>query len=302
MRTYSGKCVCALVQIIFLSVSVSAETPRQKSSPEDNAGIRMVAIPAGTFRMGTNWENDPRNRFKGKGVFSAEMPIHTVTLSAFSMSATEITQGQYTKVTGTNPSVCAGDENLPVETVSWRDAVRFCNILSDKAGLDRCYDEGAGSCDFEKNGYRLPTEAEWEYACRAGTETTYYSGESAVDLGRVAWYSVNSGERNLAAVKIDMAILEESHCRSHPVGLKEPNAWGLYDMIGNVYEWCYDWYSPYTSDAQTEPSGPREGKIHLIRGGGWGSYTSRCTSFGRSGYRPESKNCFTGFRVVRRVP
>ncbi len=300
MPVYYGKCVCALIQMIFLCASVSGETPRQKSSPEDSAGIRMVAIPAGTFRMGTDWENNPKNRFKGKGVFRAEMPVHMVTLSAFSISATEITQEQYKKVTGTNPSMCSGVENRPVEMVSWRDAARFCNMLSDMTGLERCFDEKTGSCDFTKNGFRLPTEAEWEYACRAGTETPYYAGESAVDLGRVAWYSVNSGERNLAAVRIDMAILEESHCSSHPVGLKEPNPWGLYDMIGNVYEWCCDWYSPYTSNSQSDPTGPREGKIRLIRGGGWGSYTSRCTTYGRSGYAPDAKNCFTGFRVVRR--
>jgi formylglycine-generating enzyme required for sulfatase activity len=145
----------------------------------------------------------------------------------------------------------------------------------------------------------LPTEAEWEYACRAGTETRYYTGDQG-DFGRAAWYSVNSGLCNLSAVKLDLETLEESNCRPHPVGLKDPNGWGLYDMHGNVYEWCNDWYEPYTSGKQSDPAGAHAGSIRLIRGGSWGSYANRCTSVGRSGYKPESRNFFTGFRVVRR--
>lgn len=124
------------------------------------AGIKMISIPAGTFEMGSNWELHPKNPLRGKGFFKADQPVHTVTLSAFSMSATEVTQGQYKAVIGTNPSRFTGDDNLPVERVSWRDAIRFCNALSDKAGFMQCYDESTGSCDFTRNGFRLPTEAE----------------------------------------------------------------------------------------------------------------------------------------------
>ena len=141
-------------------VKEKSAAQRTSASEETVAGIRMVPIPSGTFEMGSNYEDAPENPFKGKGFFKADKPVHTVTLSGFSMSATEITQGQYKAVMGTNPSKFTGDDNLPVEMVSWRDAIKFCNILSDKAGLSRCYDESSGACDFTKNGFRLPTEAE----------------------------------------------------------------------------------------------------------------------------------------------
>ncbi|MHB9030450.1 MAG: formylglycine-generating enzyme family protein [Candidatus Latescibacterota bacterium] len=241
----------------------------------------------------------------------------TVTLSGFSMSATEITQGQYRSIMGENPSRFTGEDNLPVERVTWRDAVRFCNRLSGKAGFERCYDEGNGTYNFEKNGFRLPTAAEWEYACRAGTDTRYYTGESpsplkemppswadsidsTSDLGRAGWYSGNSGDRNLTPFFLDIKTLVEAKCRSHPVGGKVPNAWGLYDMLGNVYEWCNDWYGNYSPEDVTDPAGPRKGSYRVKRGGGRGSYSNRCTSFGRSGNKPDTRNSDLGFRVARR--
>src|SRR3990172_1474954 len=133
----------------------------------------------------------------------------------------------FQKMMGFNPSLMAGDERRPVDQVSWYDAVEFCNRLSEIAGLNPSYDINNRSCIFTRNGYRLPTEAEWEYACRAGTTTRYYSGNSESDLARVGWYRLNSDGT------------------THPAAQKEPNAWGLFDMHGNVWEWCNDWMGNY---------------------------------------------------------
>jgi formylglycine-generating enzyme required for sulfatase activity len=209
-------------------------TPAEKPAPtsETITGIRMVRIPGGTFEMGsTDGDKD-------------EIPVHTVTLSAFEMSATEITQGQYKAVMGKNPSHFTGDDNLPVESVSWNDAVSFCRALSQKTGSE----------------FRLPTEAEWEYACRAGTTTKYSLGDNASDLARAGWYFSNSS------------------LKTHPVGQKTPNAWGLYDMHGNVWEWCSDWYGNYPSGSVTNPMGAQTGPYRVIRGGGWCNYVYNCRS------------------------
>lgn len=231
--------------------------------------VKMVSIFAGTFSMGQS------------GI--AE-PVHTVTLSAFEMSVYEITQGQYKSVIGTNPSYFTGDDNLPVEQVSWWDAIKFCNALSVKAGFEKCYNESTGDCDFTKNGFRLPTEAEWEYACRAGSMTTYNLGDAESDLARAGWYSGNS------------------ESKTHPVGQKTPNAWGLYDMHGNVWEWCQDWYNYYASGSATNPTGAYNGTARVGRGGGWyASALSLYRSVDRDSCSPDYKGWGQGFRVVRRA-
>jgi formylglycine-generating enzyme required for sulfatase activity len=149
----------------------------------------------------------------------------------------EVTQQQYEKVMGTNPSTTKGPQN-PVEKVSWNDAVEFCRKLSALPA-----EKSAGYV------YRLPTEAEWEYACRAGTQTAYSFGDSESELGDYAWYDKNAGGT------------------THPVGSKKPNAWGLYDMHGNVFEWCQDWYGSYPSGSVTDPTGESSGSHRVVRGG-----------------------------------
>lgn len=250
----------------IISSPVSKVLPNIKEMP---AGLTMVNIPAGTFQMGSMDGN------------SDEKPIHTVSISAFEMSATEITQGQYKTVMGKNPSKFTGYDNLPVENVTWLDAVRFCNALSEIASLEKCYNERTWECYFLQNGFRFPTEAEWEYACRAGTTTKYYTGDTDSDLERAGWYS------------------ENSNSTTHPVGQKTPNLWGLYDMHGNVWELCNDWYGRYTTEYQTNQTGIRKDGNRVVRGGSFKNKSFHCRSASRY-YRVYSSSRI-GFRVVRHV-
>ena len=232
--------------------------------------IDMVTIPAGSFRMGSNkYEWDERL-------------AHDVTIDRFSMSATEVTQHQFETVMDYNGSHFEGNENLPVEKVDWFEAVLFCNKLSDINKREHCYNEETWECDFSKNGYRLPTEAEWEYACRAGTKTLYHSGDGPEKLASAAWYNDNSAEK------------------PHPVGQKEPNNWGLYDMHGNVWEWCNDWYDEnyYQQSTDQNPPGPEHGKFRVIRGGAWNYFPYPLRSSHRGFIKPVFFYNYIGFRVV----
>jgi formylglycine-generating enzyme required for sulfatase activity len=243
----------------------------------------MVLIPAGSFRMGD---------LTGTG-YDREKPVHKVTISRpFLMSRLEVTQELYESVMGSNPSHFKGAK-LPVEKVSWNDAVEFCNALSRKEGLKPCY-SGKGKdvvCDFSANGYRLPTEAEWEFAARAGTDTDFHNGKmkhagkTPLDpvLGRSGWYEGNAGRK------------------SHPVGGKEANAFGLHDMHGNVAEWCWDFYSAkyYNESPSKDPRGPVKGPRRILRGGGWYSDAKGCRSAFRVGSMPEFTDYYNGIRLVR---
>lgn len=237
--------------------------------PATSQEIALVSIPAGTFQMGSDDGGDN------------EKPVHTVTLDySFEMSQTEITQEQYETIMGENPSSFSGT-NLPVETVSWYDAVTFCNNLSSSEGLQPCYNLTTWECDFSKNGYRLPTDAEWEYACRAGTTTKYYTGNSESDLARAGWYPGNSTS-------------------THPVRDKEPNKWNSYDMHGNVIEWCNDRYDEkyYSYSSSHNPIGSSTGTARIRRGGSYDDaaigHRSACRSFSQPGYSVSR----IGFRVV----
>jgi len=243
----------------------------------------MALIPAGTFRMGNITDHPVGGR--------DEKPVHEVTITRpFFMACTPVTQAQYEALMGSNPSHFKGAD-LPVEQVNWYDAVEFCNELSRRKGLDPCY-SGSGTsivCDFTANGYRLPTEAEWEYACRAGTESDFHTGDMTSPWGfdpaldRAGWYGGNSGSF------------------THPVGEKEPNAFGLYDMHGNVWEWCWDWYSVwyYEYSPAENPRGSASGNYRVFRGGSWDVHARSCRSAYRGSYKPDIRDGSIGFRFVR---
>jgi len=195
---------------------------------------------------------------------------HEVTLTKpFKMGVHEITQAQYEQVMGVNPSEFKGANN-PVHRVSWNDAVEFCRKLSELPA-----EKEAG------NVYRLPTEAEWEYACRAGTNTKYSFGDDESDLEQYAWYDENSGKG------------------THAVGSKLPNAWGLHDMHGNVWEWCQDSFGDYPRGAVTDPSGATSSSRRVGRGGSWGHAAGYCRSAFRLRGLPSFRGSLLGFRVVR---
>ncbi len=228
-----------------------------------------VLIPAGTFWMGS--PSGERGRFPNER-------RHEVTLTrSFFLKATEVTQGEYKSLMGNNPSYFRScGESCPVENVSWRQAVDYCRALSRSEGLEDCYHDGRALRSLDCDGYRLPTEAEWEYAARAGSEEARYGR-----LGEVAWYWDNAGRRTRA------------------VGQKLPNAWGLYDMLGNVWEWCGDWYGSYPSGAVTDPTGPSSGRNRVVRGGGWGDDARYVRAANRSGFTPSYRYRYVGFRCAR---
>ena len=225
----------------------------------------LVELPASATAIGMEFKLISAGTYtRGDGDTA-----HVVVLTkAFSIGVHEVTQAQFQRVMGSNPSEFKGPQH-PVEGVSWREAVEFCSKLSALPA-----ERAAGRV------YRLPTEAEWEYACRAGTKTEYSFGDSDSKLGDYAWYGENSGSK------------------THAVGGKQPNAWGLHDMHGNVWEWCRDSHAPYPSGNVTDPSGPASGAIHVIRGGGWSVTSEFCRSAYRSMFVPSFRVYYLGgFRV-----
>ena len=236
----------------------------------------MVLIPGGTFTMGTDAERDAG-------------PPHAVTVSPFYMDRYEVTQEAYERVMGKNPSRRVGAQN-PVERVRWTDALKYCNLRSSKEGFTPCYDLQTWACDFAADGFRLPTEAEWEFACRAGSEDDYYFDGGAEQLDAYAWFRDNSRRKH------------------HPVGQKRPNAFGLYDMTGNVREWCNDWYAvdAYSEEPVTDPHGPASGEKTVLRGGAFSVSADTCTSWARYCDEPGFTDACVasddyGFRCVRRL-
>ena len=238
----------------------AAEQQRAEEIGHVLAAMEFVLIEAGTFAMGSPETDERRSDDEG--------PIHQVTLSQpFSLGKYEVTQGQWAAVMGHNPShFSACGPTCPVEQVSWMDAQAFI------AELNR-WGDGAT--------YRLPTEAEWEYAARAGTQTAYHFGNAAQRLGQYGWYRDNSASE------------------THPVGQKRPNAWGLYDIHGNVWEWTADWYAHYPRGAMPDPRRPRPRAIRVNRGGSWRSNTRYCRAAHRVGHPPDYRHEGLGFRLAR---
>ena len=232
----------------------------------------MIDLPGGVLWMGS---------MPGEQVPEEELPRHSVTLGeGFSVAALPVTQGLYRMIMGENPSVEKGSKK-PVESISWFDAIAFCNALSTQQGLEPAYvmEDEKVTWNRESNGYRLPTEAEWEYAART-KDDLYYSGSD--QLHKVGWHSGNTD--------------------SLPdVGKKNPNHWGFYDLSGGVFEWCWDWNGPYAKDAETDPTGSEIGFERVCRGGAWNlkAWYSRTTC--RYAELPEVRVKNIGMRLARNL-
>jgi hypothetical protein len=265
------KLIFLVLIVLTLSLYLARDLFAQASKEVTNSiGMKLALIPKGTFMMGSPESEEG---------YSEREVQHEVTLTKdFYLGVMEVTQAQYQKVMGENPSWFQGERVLgdsssrPVEQVSWEDAVEFCKRISDLPE-----EKKAGRV------YRLPTEAEWEYACRAGSKTAFSFGDEQGSLGDYASFSDNS------------------EGKTHPVGAKKPNAWGLYDMHGNVWEWCGDWYGDYPKGAVSNPTGPNEGSYRVYRGGGWCFEAAFCRSAFRRGDYPSYRGGI-GVRVALSSP
>ena len=222
--------------------------------------FKMIKVEGGTFTMGATAE-------QGKDAYDNERPAHQVTLTDYYIGQTQVTQALWKAVMGDNPSKFTGD-NLPVEQVSWKD----CQIFIEK--LNSMLSKELGGKRFA-----LPTEAQWEYAARGGNQSKGYTYAGSKEIDDVAWCIHNSGKQ------------------THPVAQKRPNELGLYDMSGNVWEWCQDWYGNYSSNAQTNPQGPARGTNRVFRGGSWRYFTEYCRVSYRWGYKPGDRIYFLGLRL-----
>lgn len=270
------KTVCIVVAaILVVLVAVWLLTKSERDFKATAAKREMVYVEAGTFSMGSTTGYD------------REKPVHSVTLSDFYIGKYEVTQRLYEEVMGINPS----DENrgigdnYPVNNIDWYDAVKFCNELSKLDGFDPVYTIGSGDspdvrADWTATGYRLPTEAEWEYASRGGSKSEGYEYSGSDNTEDVAWYSVNSGGK------------------THPAGEKTSNELGIYDMSGNVWEWGWNWYEAYSSESETDPRGPDSGSGRVLRGGSWGNGIADTRSAFRNYAGPDYKDIYLGFRIL----
>jgi len=239
------------------------------------SGASMAVIPAGWFEMGSAaGQRD-------------EAPVHKVWIDALVMDTCEVTQDQYQALAVVNPSHFKAPDR-PIEQISWAKAAVYCNKRSADEGIEPCYDEETALCNFEAGGYRLPTEAEWEYACRAGAgpDAGWWREGQLKDF---AWFGENAAKT------------------THSVRQKKPNPWGLYDMLGNVAEWCNDRYDAgyYKISPDRNPRGPDKGKLYVLRGGAWNSKVEGCRPTYRIGENPGFQDaCFArdaiGFRCVRK--
>ncbi len=254
-----------MISLFLQSPALTLQSPQTWTEPA--TGIEFVWVPGGCFEMGC---------VSGVACGSDEHPVHWVCLNGFWMGKYEVTQGQWQQVMERNPSYFNKDKvgrdtsNHPVEQVSWNDVQEFLWKLNEQA---------------EEERYRLPSEAEWEYAARAGTETLFCFGNEAEKLSEYAWYDNNSDGQ------------------THPVGTRRPNAWGLYDMHGNVWEWCQDWYDStyYSKSPSKNPHRPSSGNFRVLRGGSWYIYPWYCRSAFRLNRSSDVWYRDIGFRITVRL-
>lgn len=237
------------------------------------APVGMISVEGGTFMMGSN-DGD-----------SDEKPVHQVTVSSFMIGKYEVTQKEWREVMGSNPSYFTGDD-LSVEGISWYDAVDYCNKRSIKEGLTPCYSGSGNSitCNWNANGYRLPTEAEWEFAARGGIKSKDYTYSGSDNIANVASYGEAEGQ-------------------THTVDTKAPNELGIYDMSGNVWEWCWDWYDAryYVASLNPDPKGAGAGSERVLRGGSWAMDGFVCRVADRHSNKPDYRGSIRGLRVFRAI-
>jgi len=306
-----------IITFALLSLSLFYSCNKEDDNPADNdnaliysGGMVLIKAQNARFQMGSD-----------EG-FPDEQPVHTVSFTyEYWMDTVEVSQGEYHSLMvisypdyldPTWQATYGAGDDYPAYSVYWGDAALYCNARSRQDGLDSVYTYtsiiGVPGClcqlenvvaDYSKNGYRLPTEAEWEFACRAGANTDFFWGKdcdpypaTTADSLEVDSYCVwyrNSWECGTGYAGYG----------THPVGTKTANAYGLYDMAGNVYEWCNDWYGSYSSGSATDPTGPSSGTWHAIRGGSWGNYAYYLRSSNRTFSCPGYEYYFLGFRCVR---
>ena len=274
-RNLMSKVLCLLtIFTIIVGCRRVEDTSGSLEVIKTKSGIEMVKIPQGWFDMGSS-DGSPD-----------ESPVHKIWISSFWMDRFEVVQEQFKKFQISDPSHFK-DPNNPLEQINWTDATMFCNERSLAEGLEPCYDEETWECNFQANGYRLPTEAEWEYACRAGTTTKFSFGSDVRNLKDHAWFADNSSGK------------------THTVGQKKSNPWGLYDMYGNVSEWCEDvWHDTYEEAPNDGSAWTDESGLHrVIRGGNWTDCSIDCRSSAREkGFSSGTHGYATGLRVVREYP
>lgn len=260
----------AALALVLVFVMMPKSSPSENPEPptngeiltidvKDGVSLNMVYVEGGTFTMGATDE-------QGSDAGNDEKPAHEVTLDGYYIGETEVTQELWEAVMGDNPSDFTGDSSLPVEQVSWDDCQEFIRKLNSLTGKQ----------------FRLPTEAEWEFAARGGNKSNHYKYSGSNTLSSVAWYEDNSGST------------------THPVGQKSPNELGLYDMSGNVYEWCQDWYDEnyYKNSPSSNPCNTTSASYRVFRGGSWGDFALLCRVSYRNGWDPGNRRNLLGLRLA----
>lgn len=269
--------ILAILSVIILTSAIVYAQPVQSQSAQagSTVPVAVAATPALVPASMIEVVFVPGGSFLREG--------SEISISSFFIGRYEVTQAQYQELMGKNPSRLKDDPRLPVEQVSWYEAVACCNALSAKEGLEPVYTINGTdvAADFSRNGWRLPTEAEWEFAARGGNASKGYTYAGSNDIDAVAWF-------------VDNAV-----SKTFPVGNKNPNELGLYDMSGNVFEWCNDWYGEYEKGLQTDPRGADSGFLRVLRGGSGYRHVGACAVANRTFAAPDHTRFGAGLRMVR---